>query len=140
AVYLPDGTLDPSFGGDGRVFGKGAVDAAASAIVATPDGKLTLLGSKNGDIVLERYLPNGNLDPAFGSGGVATEDFGAAEDGYAMVAQSNDAVTVAGYSSTSGSTKFLIARFKPDGSPNMSFGTAGATVTGFGGANDASVN
>ena len=46
ARYLPNGTLDPSFGGDGRVltdFGSGSYDGA-SALALQPDGKIVVAG------------------------------------------------------------------------------------------------
>ena len=142
AMYTPAGALDPAFSGDGRESGLGPTGTGAQGVAVTPDGKLTLVGTLNGDIVLERFMPTGGLDPNYGSGGVETADFGDTENGYSLVAQSNGAVTVAGYATSSGPvTEFLIAHFKPNGATDLNFGTAGGeTTTGFGGGDDAFAN
>jgi uncharacterized delta-60 repeat protein len=61
--YQPDGTPDPSFGGDGVVDSP----VGASAIALQSDGKI-VVGSSGG---VARFDPSGNLDSAFGNNGVA---------------------------------------------------------------------
>lgn len=80
ARYKPDGTLDESFGINGKLvtdFG-GMLDAA-SDIIIQPDGKIVLAGKKevHDDTVFAaaRYLENGQLDPCFGQGGKLLIDF-----------------------------------------------------------------
>ncbi|MDX1563019.1 MAG: Calx-beta domain-containing protein [Gammaproteobacteria bacterium] len=72
----PDGTLDSSFGQDGRVildFGGGR--DYLSDLVLLPTGEIVVAGYTNArgrfDPVFARVLSNGVLDPAFGSGPVA---------------------------------------------------------------------
>lgn len=80
-----DGTLDPTFDGDGRLTtavgtGTGAGEAGLG-LVLEPSGKLVASGrAYNPDRgwALVRYLPDGRLDPSFGSNGtgiVAGEEF-----------------------------------------------------------------
>jgi uncharacterized delta-60 repeat protein len=81
--YLPDGRPDGSFGDDGRVeteFGSGET-AAALAMKIQADGKVILAGFTGpfdnlsiSEIALARYLPNGILDPHFGTGGKVVTD------------------------------------------------------------------
>jgi uncharacterized delta-60 repeat protein len=71
ARYLPDGTLDPSFGGDGVVFtafGIGPYDeqARASGVALQSDDKIVVVGTHagetgSGDLALARY---GTIDTA----------------------------------------------------------------------------
>ena len=67
------GFIDPSFGSNGSVLwvrGPGDV-AKGGAILVQSDQKIVAAGSMNGaDLVLLRTLPNGALDPSFGTGGV----------------------------------------------------------------------
>lgn len=91
ARYLPDGSLDPTFGTGGKVTThfRGSPSVASSgsfagafarALAVQPDGKLVAAGAEDiGDrpaFALGRYLPNGSMDPAFGVGGKVTTDFG----------------------------------------------------------------
>ena len=66
ARYNPNGTLDPTFSGDGKQttsFG-GYLDGA-TAVALQGDGKIVAVGhagAANGDFALARYNPNGSLD------------------------------------------------------------------------------
>jgi uncharacterized delta-60 repeat protein len=77
ARYNADGTLDPSFGGTGKVktdFGPYA--EGSEALVVQQDGKLVAAGlawnETDADFALARYSPDGTLDPAFGGDGRIT--------------------------------------------------------------------
>ncbi len=72
------GALDPAFGKGGVVQSSYGVYDAGYAITGTPDGKVVVAGTaakqassaSPGTFLLARHLPNGRLDPSFGSGGV----------------------------------------------------------------------
>src|SRR5438034_2314987 len=74
------GGLDASFGMGGIVTTDFAGDDAALALVRQADGKLVAAGRSNGagsaDFALCRYDAEGELDPAFGTGGRVLTDFG----------------------------------------------------------------
>lgn len=140
----PNGSLDTSFGGDGRVttsVGPGADSAQAVAI--QPDGKIvvageswTLSGFDGIDVV--RYEADGQVDPTFGNDGVATVEFtegtdGAGDMARAVAIQPDAKIVVAGDAGgeaeyTSG---FGLARFDADGSPDGTFHGDGKVVTNF---------
>lgn len=115
--YNPDGTLDSSFGVNGKVttdFGTG--DAFAESVVLQPDGKIVVSGtSHNGtyrDFALARYNTDGSLDNSFGVGGKATTDFGSGEDqGWSVALQPDGRIIVAGYASSGTGTDFAVARY-----------------------------
>jgi uncharacterized delta-60 repeat protein len=75
ARYLPNGSLDPSFGSGGTVRGT-AVDGGQAlpwAVAIQPDGKIVVAGvgeagATSTAYAFARYLPNGSLDPSFGGG------------------------------------------------------------------------
>ena len=76
ARYLPNGTLDPTFGTGGKVttrVGPNSRDASYD-VALTADNKIVTVGwtSTGGQAVwlLARYLPDGTLDPTFGTGGL----------------------------------------------------------------------
>lgn len=79
ARLLPDGTLDSTFGRDGRVLPPGRLRAHITALTVRRDGSIlagavgtTIRGHVNNQALLLRYGPNGALDRRFGS--VATPD------------------------------------------------------------------
>ena len=77
ARYLPDGSLDPVFDGDGKVttdLGAAAGDGA-NGLAIQPNGRIVAAGG-SGDFVLARYRRDGSLDQSFGADGKVTTDFG----------------------------------------------------------------
>ena len=81
ARYKPDGSLDASFDGDGRVLTAftSLTDVAVDAVVQ-PDGKIVVGGNagfsfeppRNLDYALARYNADGSLDPGFDGDGKIT--------------------------------------------------------------------
>jgi uncharacterized delta-60 repeat protein len=105
ARYNPDGSLDPTFGGDGQVM---AAHGAASDVAIQADGRIVTAGGGNGAFALARYNPDGSLDTTFGDEGNVTTDFTAGGDGASGVAiQSNGRIVAAGGTGR----KFALARY-----------------------------
>ena len=76
ARYMPDGTLDASFG-QGGVVARDSVPGSAQAVRVQPDGKIVVAGRTPGNgFLVARYLPDGSVDRGFGTNGSATADFG----------------------------------------------------------------
>ena len=75
AQYLPDGTLDPGFSGDGRLVlggeGRGHSIEFADATVDADDGILVFgYDEARAAAVVYRLLEDGTYDPSFGTGGL----------------------------------------------------------------------
>jgi uncharacterized delta-60 repeat protein len=67
--YLRDGSLDRSFGGgDGVALLRQM--RPLTAVALQPDGKILVTAPLGGAGGLARLLPNGRLDPSFGTGGI----------------------------------------------------------------------
>jgi uncharacterized delta-60 repeat protein len=136
ARYLPDGTLDPDFGQQGTVLtdaGSGR-SGVIEALVLQADGKILVAGyvAPDHDIALARYLPNGMLDPSFGHHGLVTTDFGSGRTAlaYALALQPDGKIVVAGFSvSTAGFMDLALARYRPNGSLDPTFGSGGKVLT-----------
>src|SRR5213078_3850786 len=82
-----------------------------------------------------RYDPSGNPDPSFGSGGEVTSTFAERyATAHALAIDSRGGLVVAGSvgSGSPGESQFAVARYKPDGSLDPSFGSGGEVTTGFG--------
>ncbi len=83
ARYLPDGSLDPSFSGDGQVATGFPDGGAANAVAIDHDGRIVAAGAFGSGFAVARYRGDGTLDPTFGSGGRVRTVFGA---GFALAA------------------------------------------------------
>ncbi len=128
ARYNTDGSLDLSFGGDGKVttdIGSGVDYARSIAIQA--DGKILLSGSSyngsNFDIAIVRYNTNGTLDTSFGnSSGMITTSVGSGDDyGEDIIVQTDGSILVAGYTDNGSNQDFVLTKYNSDGTLNTSF-------------------
>jgi len=146
--YNADGTLDASFGGDGKVntdFAGHGARAAALGIQA--DGGIVVAGSTAGDtdipgssdFALARYTPRGTLDHTFGGDGKVTTGFdrGGADGAAALAIQPDGRIIAAGGALNPAdlyiSSDFALARYNADGTPDSRFGNGGKTSTAFAG-------
>src|SRR5437870_4774898 len=133
ARYLPDGTLDPTFGNGGTVT-SGALSFGAYAIVRQSDGKLIVAGSAvdaagSTGFGLARFDSDGTLDPTFGTAGVVSTDFaGGDDDARALTLQADGKIVVAGFAGVGADSFFAVARYNPDGTLDPSFGAGGKTT------------
>jgi uncharacterized delta-60 repeat protein len=145
----PDGTLDTTFGGDGRVrtpFGPTqnttVSKARAVAMAIQADGKIVVAGeltykrnpnaAYEDDFALARYHPNGTLDRTFGGDGKVTTDVrnGSYDRLAAIALQADGKIVVAGFTYTnSGSTDFAVVRYHANGTLDRTFSGDGKVVT-----------
>jgi len=141
ARYNRDGTLDTSFGTDGKVTTEFGGDDVAKALVVQPDGKLVAAGFSStnisSDFALARYNGDGTLDTSFGTGGTVITDLaGSLDQANALVVQPDGKLVAAGFTSTNIGSDFALARYNRDGSLDTGFGTGGMVTTDFAGAVD----
>jgi uncharacterized delta-60 repeat protein len=143
ARYNPNGSLDTSFDGDGKLTTAFSVveSSLASALAIQSDGKIIAAGYYanvgNRNFALVRYNPNGSLDTSFDSDGKVTTDFNSSSDIAASLAIQNDGrIVVAGTSASSLNADFALARYNLNGSLDTSFGTGGKVTTDFNSGND----
>jgi uncharacterized delta-60 repeat protein len=142
--HLRDGTLDTAFGDGGRVVTavadeRGSDEAAAVAVQA--DGKIVVGGyttgaGNNRDFLLVRYLPDGTLDAAFGTGGKVVTAIGDDTDQvHALALQADGKIVAGGTAAFTGTTglDFALARYTAAGTLDADFGTGGKVTTSFAG-------
>ncbi|MCQ3980417.1 MAG: hypothetical protein DPW09_43965 [Anaerolineae bacterium] len=117
AAQADTGDLDTTFAGfgsNGLVTPPGLKDIYDIAF--QPDGRIVLVGYTGilNQLAVYRYLPDGRLDPSFGSGGKAifADMFGA----NAIALQSDGGIVVGG-----GGGSFQLARLTPGGALDPSF-------------------
>jgi uncharacterized delta-60 repeat protein len=150
ARYNANGTLDASFGVNGKVKTDfPGLAAVASSVVIQPDGKIVVAGGAFplftflGDFKVARYNTNGSLDSSFGVGGIVTTSFpGQGSYAFAVALQADGKIVAAGTdfvnfsSDSSSNTDFALARYNADGTPDTGFGSNGIVTTDFAGFND----
>ena len=131
--YNPDGSLDASFDGDGKVrtaFGGNGLNETARAIFVQADGRIVAAGGAAEGAVsgfaLARYNPDGSLDASFGGDGkVVTSNAGGNEIINSVAVQPDGRIVAAGIIGL----QIGVVRYNPDGSPDASFGTGGKALT-----------
>ena len=138
ARLRPDGSLDPTFGDGGRAttdIGPSETLDAAADVVAGADGKIVAGGwtgsDRDRDFALVRYHPDGRVDTSFGDGGRVVQSFNLDADYVHNVHLTADGRIVAvGRTGLldEPADDLLIARFRADGTPDMSFGNGGSIV------------
>jgi uncharacterized delta-60 repeat protein len=141
--YLPNGQLDPSFGGPAQ---PGVVDLGPGPMISgiytvaidqnqgSPDlGDIVVAGrwsgmapqGQLGEVALARLKPDGSLDAGFGTGGVVVDPSNSNSEGFALAIQRDNKIVVL-TTSTDGAA--MVERFNSDGTPDPSFGTAGMAL------------
>ena len=114
--YKTDGSLDLSFGDNGKVTTNvGSGTDSGQAIMIQSNGKIVVAGySGNGsddDFALVRYKTDGSLDTSFNGNGMVTTDFGGSDDqSYAATIQSDGKILLAG-GSVGASWGFAVSRY-----------------------------
>lgn len=141
ARYLPDGSLDASFGSAGKVITTlSSGEDVAWSVIVQPDGKILVSGwatnDGNLDFAVVRHHPDGTLDTGFGTGGRILTTIGQGHDrAFDIKLQQDGKIILAGVSATTISlgapTDSVLVRYHPDGTLDTSFGSDGKSVTRF---------
>ncbi|MBS1745724.1 MAG: hypothetical protein JST21_06115, partial [Bacteroidetes bacterium] len=136
--YLPNGTLDASFGGQGYAITQFSGLATGEAVVLQPDGKIIAAGHDLDKILLVRYMPDGSLDETFGDNGTVRSDLtNYSDNALDMVLQPDGKIIVGGYITSIIKGSALLVRYNNNGSLDSSFGNNGFTIHTVGYASDA---
>lgn len=124
ARFLPNGALDPTFGGDGKVkLGRGGL----ADIDILPDGRIIGVGGNVDGWFVCRITEGGELDQSFGTGGFAQLAY-AAGSARGVAIDPSGRILVAGSSSLQAS----LARYRPGGTLDPSFDGDGRRIVRIG--------
>lgn len=127
--YLPDGSLDTTFSGDGVAT---AFTGTGTAGALQTDGKPVIAGTVTGGLMqVVRFNVDGTADTTFGGDGQVTTSFGGAgPTARAVMIQPDGKIVVAGYISfTTGDLRdIVLARYETDGTLDASFGAGGTAI------------
>jgi len=141
--YTSTHELDPGFGRGGLVLTDfGHSYDWAYALALQPDGRILVAGvsdvSGSKDFALARYNPDGTPDFSFGKNGRTVLRLRSLTTDiiHSIVLQPDGKIVAAGVTYEDVFTvrphgDFMVARFLPDGRPDMGFGVGGVTTTDF---------
>jgi uncharacterized delta-60 repeat protein len=124
--YNPNGSLDTTFNGTGKVFTQINASNYARSVATQSDGKIVVAGesydSSTGGFTLVRYNTNGSLDTSFDNDGIVTTKVGNAfSSAYAVAIQADGKIVAAGNSSGG----LSLVRYNADGSLDTTFNGTG---------------
>jgi uncharacterized delta-60 repeat protein len=137
ARFMPDGSLDPRFAGDGASaydFG----ESRARALTVQPDGRIVVVGNHFGGYTLvARVEPDGELDSSFAGDGIVADDFGGFDDVATSVALDPAGRLVVAINHEEfligrPTERYAVARYLPDGSLDSTFSGDGVVGSAFG--------
>jgi len=134
AAVPPPGSLDRDFGGTGKVTLDIRGQDSVEGVAIDSEGRIVIAGSTSdgtsGDFAVARYLPDGSLDPSFGTGGVVTTDFSGRDDrAVGLDLDTQGRMVVAGTSRGPRGERFAMARYRQNGSLDTAFGDGGRVLT-----------
>jgi uncharacterized delta-60 repeat protein len=130
------GDFDAGFSGDGVVHtdlsGDAPIVDEAFGVAVQDDGRIVAVGTAGGGggrIAIVRYLPGGALDGTFGGDGKVFTDLTAGGDAaYDVALQDDGKIVVVGRAGVGGGA-FALARYRPGGRLDGTFGGDGVVVT-----------
>jgi len=134
ARYHPNGTLDTSFGTNGKVIApiNSGAENVGEEIAIQPDGKIIAVGGRHisdgvTGFAVNRYNSDGTLDASFGTGGrVVTQVSNYSRGAKSVKVQPDGKMVVVG-----DAEGFAVVRYNPNGSLDTSFGAGGKVITQF---------
>lgn len=130
--FNPDGTIDTTFGNNGRAVNRftGNSSGELYGIKILQDGKILVAGVSTGTkgFGAMRFLPNGLLDPDFGSGGIARINYSLGYHSVASLFLGDTAIVMATVDISP--TNIVLAMMDSLGNPYPSFGSNGIVNTG----------
>lgn len=140
ARYAEDGSLDPSFGRGGKVLTNLTPRPdAAHDLAIQPNGRILAVGAagaRRSRFAMVRYARDGSLDGSFGDGGKVRTRFTRGPDiAFGVALQPDRRIVVAGHAGGTRSARrdhrFVVARYRPNGGPDRSFGNRGRRLVAF---------
>lgn len=133
---LEDGSLDPSFSGNGVATAQIGVNAEARAIALQPDGSIVVAGSAEfaggafDDVAFARFTSAGDLDPSFSDDGVFTLNAPGASDVVVTLTLQPDGRILAAGNFDGIVSDMMALRLTASGALDPSFATGGVFNTG----------
>jgi uncharacterized delta-60 repeat protein len=141
ARYLADGSLDATFGNGGLVttdfvgypdeIRDLAVDGSGRIVAGGQSCRFPGSSDEVCDFGLARYTSSGAVDRRFGRQGIVRTDLGGdvGEGIRGVILQADGRIVATGETSGPGGADVGLARYRPDGRLDRTFGTGGLVIT-----------
>jgi len=140
ARFRADGTLDQTFGEQGKITGLfGSTIGAARALALTAEGEIVVAGHAQHEFALAKLRKSGSLDADFGVDGKVITKVSDSNwnEAHGLGVQADGKLLVAGWTyegnGSSGNTALL--RYDAEGALDASFGEKGVVITAVAAAN-----
>lgn len=134
ARFNPDGSLDTTFGTNGKVNYISGTESDVYAMHILPDNSIITVGymlNNNSDILVIKLTPDGAYDTTFGTNGVSLINFGSLPQRAFCSVMNGDKILIGGVVSIP-RENMLLMQLNANGSMDTSFGTNGGyTATSF---------
>jgi uncharacterized delta-60 repeat protein len=137
--YLPDGTLDKSFGDNGTVLTAYGNDGLIHDLAFQSDGKIVVTGETTifaGNFptyfATARYNQDGSLDNTFGTKGMTTTTFESSFSISQTIAINKDNSMIIGGPQGDNYSNFTMVKLTANGGVDSTFGANGIVITDFG--------
>jgi uncharacterized delta-60 repeat protein len=135
ARFNADGSIDATFAG-GTVLSSGLTTGTlgvddplnrldARSVAVDGAGNILVAGASGNDAAVARFNAAGGADGGFGSGGVATFDWGGTDDPDSIIVDDDGQIILTGTVDNAAVTGPVVAVVTPDGSRRTDFGTNG---------------
>ncbi len=137
----PLGALDREFVCDWTVITKFCGMSPAYSVAIQSDGKIVAVGGTgmytvggdDNNFALARYDRDGTLDPEFGRDGRVATQLRFFQDAHSVAIQDDGMIVVGGSASYGRGRTCSLARYEPDGTPDVTFGeNSWAVASGLG--------
>jgi uncharacterized delta-60 repeat protein len=138
--YNLDGSIDTSFGDNGRVttvFTPGTQSTFVTSIVQQPDGKIIALGEEQtgqnftSDLTIARYNLDGSLDTSFGVNGKVIRSVNGEDGPGSIILQDDGKFVISGFSGVPRSPSSpILERYNSNGTFDKSFSVPPFSVVG----------
>jgi uncharacterized delta-60 repeat protein len=128
--YNSNGSLDNTFGNNGKVIDSVSLSYISSAVLQT-DGKILVTGTGNPNgFRANRYKIDGSLDSSFGTNGKVITPVGQTNYPYpnSLVVQPDGKIVLAGSANGNNASDFAVVRYNSNGSLDNTFNINGIAI------------
>src|SRR5262245_40207706 len=133
--YLPNGSLDSTFGDGGSVIidlSGTKIDDGANDVAVQSDGKIIVAADYGGQLVVARFFSDGSLDTSFGTEGKVTPPIGKLlGSARSIAALPNGRILVAARGTAGTTPMTAVVKLQSTGALDSSFGSGGIVQRSF---------